>query len=70
MDGRRDVAFSESEDGTAYAASLEVPEESKTIQIPAKTLQDFAENCCRTKEQQLHILLISQYQDLHHIPHF
>lgn len=43
MDGRRHVAFSESEDGTAYAASLEVPEESKTIQIPAKTLQDFAD---------------------------
>lgn len=32
-----------------------------------KTLQDFAENCCRSKSQQLHILLISHQNILNYV---
>ena len=40
---------------------------NKTSAAEIKTLQDFAENCCRTKEQQLHILLISHQSILNYV---
>ena len=40
---------------------------NKTSAAEIKTLQDFAENCCRTKEQQLHILLISPQSILNNV---
>ena len=39
----------------------------KTSAAEIKTLQDFAENCCRTKEQQIHILLISHQSILNYV---
>ena len=40
---------------------------NKTSAAEIKTLQDFAENCCRSKEQQLHILLISHQSILNYV---
>lgn len=39
----------------------------KTSAAEIKTLQDFAENCCRSKNQQLHILLISHQSILNYV---
>lgn len=39
----------------------------KTSAAEIKTLQDFAENCCRTKEQQIHLLLISHQSILNYV---
>ena len=40
---------------------------NKTSATEIKTLQDFAENCCRTKDQQIHILLISHQSILNYV---
>lgn len=40
---------------------------NKTSAAEIKTLQDFAENCCRSKAQQLHLLLISHQNILNYV---